>query len=288
MAHAAFAGWCKPVPGTPDPFERASFTLLSSRSGDASPKDAAGVPGTPRTPKEPRTPMIWPQTGSCTRRLQLEKAAAVAAAALPQQLPAGASVFWPGLNGSDDCKSDYAESDAYASDGDDPPPPPPPPPPPLRVPDPPPRRSLPQAAEAKAEVEASGKVEAEDETESTLSRGTRRQRSPPEVDLPQPRPSPAELRTPSLRAGIAPVAGTRNLSALARARSKSFHKTAISPRVSKAEAEKAKAEAEKRPSNYFFGESWLHQLDCADTIDGEVSPHARGFANHHADGYTSC
>lgn len=241
--------------------------------------------------------MIWPQTGSCTRRLQLEKAAAVAAAALPQQLPAGASVFWPGLNGSDDCKSDYAESDAYASDGDDPPPTPAPPP---RFPPPPPRRTLPQPAEVKAEVEASlkvgggrgfpggFKVEAEEETESSLSRGTRRQRSPPEVDLPQPRPSPAELRTPSLRAGIAPVAGTRNLSALARARSKSFHKTAISPRVSKAEAEKAKAEAEKRPSNYFFGESWLHQLDCADTIDGEVSPHARGFANHHADGYTSC
>ena len=235
--------------------------------------------------------MIWPQTGSCTRRQQLEKAAAVAAAALPQQLPAGASVFWPGLNGSDDCKSDYAESDAYASDGDDPPPTPAPPP---RFPPPPPRRTLPQPAEVEASLKVGGgrgfpggfKVEAEEETESSLSRGTRRQRSPPEVDLPQPRPSPAELRTPSLP-GTAP-ARTRNLSALARARSKSFHKTTISPRVSKAEAEQAKAEAEKRPSNYFFGESWLHQLDCDDTIDGKLSPHARGFVNHHADGYSSC
>jgi hypothetical protein len=286
MAHAAFAGWCKPMPGTPNPFERASFKVLSSRSGDeshATPKDG-DVPSSPRTPKEGGTPMIWPQAGSCTRRLQLEKAAAVAAAALPQQLPAGASAFWPGLHGSDDCKSDYAESDAYASDGDDPPPSPAPPP--RFPPPPPPRRTLPQPTEAKAEVEASGKVEPEEETDSTLSRGTRRQRSPPEVDLPQPRPSPAELRTPSLP-GTAP-AGTRNLSALARARSKSFHKTAISPRVSKAEAEKAKAEAEKRPSNYFFGESWLHQLDCDDTLDGQLSPHARGFANHHADGYSSC
>ena len=41
-------------------------------------------------------------------------------------------------------------------------------------------------------------------------------------------------------------------------------------------------------SNYFFGESWLHQLDCDDTLDGQLSPHARGFANHHADGYSSC
>jgi len=285
MAEIAFAGWCKPVPGTPNPFQRASFKVLSGRGDeDASPEPPknAGAPASPRSPvpKERRspkegtpTPVIWPQSGSCTRRLQLEKAAAVAAAALPQQLPEGASAFWPGLNGDDDCKSDYAESDAYASDGDDPPPTPPPrfPPPP------PPRRPLPQPAAVRAEVEAAGKVHAEEETESTHSRGTR--------GLPQGRArlSPAELPTP----GTAP-AGTRNLSALMRARSKSFHKTSMISRVSTAEDEKANAEAEKRPSNYFFGESWLHQLDCDDTLDGQLSAHARGFANHHADGYSSC
>ena len=285
MAEIAFAGWCKPAPGTLNPFQRASFKVLSSRGDeDASPEPPknAGAPASPRSPvpqegRSPKegtpTPVIWPQTGSCTRRLQLEKAAAVAAAALPQQLPEGASAFWPGLNGDDDCKSDYAESDAYASDGDDPPPTPPPrfPPPP------PPRRPLPQPAAVMTEVEAAGKAHTEEETESTHSRGMR--------GLPQGRArlSPAELPTP----GTAP-AGTRNVSALMRARSKSFHKTSIIPRVSTAEAEKANAEAEKRPSNYFFGESWLHQLDCDDTLDGQLSAHARGFANHHADGYSSC
>ena len=284
MAEIAFAGWCKPVPGTPNPFQRASFKVLSSRGDDASPEPPkdAGEPASPRSPvpKEGRspkegtpTPVIWPQTGSCTRRLQLEKAAAVAATALPRQLPEGASAFWPGLNGDDDCRSDYAESDAYASDGDDPPPAPPPrfPPPP------PPLRPLPQPAAVRAEVEAAGKVHTEEETESTLSRGTR--------GLPQGRArlSPAELQTP----GTAPAStATRNVSALMRARSKSFHKTSTIPRGP--EAEKANAEAEKRPSNYFFGESWLHQLDCDDTLDGQLSPHARGFANHHADGYSSC
>ena len=265
--------------------------------------------------------MIWPQTGSCSRREQLQKVAVDAVSVLlPHQLPAGASAFWPGLYVSDeDDKSDgYAESDAYdpyASEGEEPPSPPLPP-----------QRCLRRVGwcrhqacrQVKTEVEAPGPQEVEVEAQvGAASTNPRRQRSPPDQQLVRAElvraelvsaavnlglpgraaspPSPAGIlrraATPPFPAALDTVRtpmgilspGTRNLSALARARG--FRKASFetSPRISKAEDERV-------PTDYYYGESWLRQLDCdAELGDGgELSPHARGFANHHADGYTSC
>ena len=129
MANIAFDGWCKPLSSRlcEDPFSRATFSLLSCADRTAKAKSpTADASAAPKQDTQ-RAPMIWPQTGSCTRREQLQKAAVDAVSVLlPHQLPAGASAFWPGLYVSDeDDKSDgYAESDAYdpyASEGEEPP-----------------------------------------------------------------------------------------------------------------------------------------------------------------------
>ena len=234
MAHAAFDGWCKPLSSRADPFARASFALLSSAAAGVDPKQG-----------KQKAPPIWPQKGSCTRRAQLQKAAAAEVAVprgSPPKLPAGAAACWPGLYVSEDDRPSDAGS-GYDSDGGD------------DLPTKNPQRCIRRPADAEAELMAPGTrtpevVEAEAKPvpySSTPPRCTRRQRSP--LDQP-PEPMPAVPRTPS-SPGSAAV-GTRNVSALARARS--FSKIS-NPRTSK-------GEDARRKSSYYFGESWLHQLDC--------------------------
>lgn len=206
-----------------DPFKRASFELLSARGSDVS-RDTTVSSEAPMQ----RDHAIRPET---------KGSAADASAAFTLELPGVTPACRPDRKASavyeDDSGSEAGS--AYESDGEGP----------VLKPPPPTTRRRRRSFEQKAKADTASR---ELPKADSASRDTR-QRSTSATEV-----SPARRGS---REELTCGRGTRNASALARARSCNN----ISPRRASGEG------VERCSAYYYFGKCWLERLDCDDGIE---------------------